>query len=187
MTRMIFFTASTLDGFIATEDHSLDWLLSRDIDHEGPGGGAAFMSRIGAAAMGASTYQWILDYAGVDKWEYEFPCWVFTHRDGMPVAQGPDGPGDIRFTQDDVRTVYDEMAAAAGDRDLWMIGGGDLAGQFADAGLLDEMIVSFAPVTIGAGKPLLPRHVELELTDLARNGEFAIATYRVKPPAAPER
>ncbi len=86
-----------------------------------------------------------------------------------------------------MHTVYDEMAAAAGDRDLWMIGGGDLAGQFADAGLLDELIVSFAPVTIGAGAPLLPRHVELELTDLARNREFAIATYRVKPPVTPER
>ena len=187
MTRMVFFTASTLDGFIATEDHSLDWLLSRHIDHDGPGGGSAFMSRIGAAAMGASTYQWVLDHAGVDKLEYTFPCCVFTHRDGMPVAQGPDGPGDIRFTQDDVRTVYAEMAEAAGDRELWMIGGGDLAGQFADNGLLDELIVSLAPVTIGAGKPLLPRHLELELTDLTRNGEFAIVAYRVKPPVTPDR
>ena len=105
----------------------------------------------------------------------------------MPVAQGPDGPGDIRFTQDDVRTVYAEMAEAAGDRELWMIGGGDLAGQFADHGLLDELIVSLAPVTIGAGKPLLPRHLELELTDLTRNGEFAIVAYRVKPPVTPDR
>ncbi len=92
MSRMIFYTASTLDGFIATENHSLDWLLSRDIDHDGPGGGAAFMSRIGAAAMGASTYQWVLDYAGVDKWEYEFPCWSSPTATACRLRRGPTDP-----------------------------------------------------------------------------------------------
>ena len=51
------------------------------------------------------------------------------------------------------------MAAAAGGRNLWVVGGGDLAGQFADAGLLDEVLVTIAPVTLGAGAPLLPRRI----------------------------
>ena len=53
------------------------------------------------------------------------------------------------------------MVGAAGDRNVWIVGGGDLAGQFADAGLLDEVIVSIAPVTLGGGAPLLPRRIEL--------------------------
>jgi dihydrofolate reductase len=76
------------------------------------------------------------------------------------------------------------MAAAAGGRNRWIVGGGDLAGQFADAGLLDEVIVYVAPVTLGAGAPLLPRRIELRLEELGQNGEFACARYAVVRPDA---
>lgn len=185
MTKTVYYTASTLDGFLATDDHNLDWLLTREIDRNGPGGGEEFFAGIGAMAMGASTYRWVLDHSDADGWEFEVPCWVFTHRDDLPVARTADGPADIRFTRAEVREVHALMRAAAGERNLWVVGGGDLAGQFADRGLLDELVVSFAPVTIGSGRPLLPRHVEFEPVDVARNGEFAVLTYRVKPPAAP--
>ena len=59
------------------------------------------------------------------------------------------------------------MTAAAGGKDLWVVGGGDLAGQFADAGLLDEVITYVAPVTLGSGRPLLPRRLELRLEETA--------------------
>jgi len=179
MTRMIYYTASTLDGFLATEDHSLDWLLTRETGDGGPVGYDEFIAGIGAIAMGSSTYRWVLDHVGEDKWEYDLPCWVFTHRNTLPVARREDEPGDIRFTQKDVRQVYEEMAEAADGRDLWMVGGGDLAGQFADHGLLDELIVSFAPVTIGAGRPLLPRHVEMRPLEVGQSGEFAVVRYEV--------
>jgi dihydrofolate reductase len=167
-----YFTASTLDGFIATPDHSLAWLLSRDHDPGGPLGYDGFIAGVGALAMGASTYQWILDHHD-EPWPYRQPCWVFTHR------QFPEPDGDVRFTAAPVAEVHAEMVAAAGGKDVWLVGGGDLVGQFHDAGLLDEVWVQYAPVTIGAGAPLLPRHVELELVELARNREFACARYRV--------
>ena len=76
------------------------------------------------------------------------------------------------------------MVVAAGDRNVWIVGGGDLAGQFADAGLLDEVIVSIAPVTLGGGAPLLPRRIELHLDELGRNGDFASARFSVvRPPS----
>ena len=71
------------------------------------------------------------------------------------------------------------MVEAAGDRNVWVVGGGDLAGQFADHGLLDELLVMIAPVTLGAGRPLLPRRIELNVEDVARNGDFACATFTV--------
>jgi dihydrofolate reductase len=67
---------------------------------------------------------------------------------------------------------------------VWVVGGGDLAGQFAAEGLLDEVWVSMAPVTLGGGAPLLPRHVELELMEVARNRDFACLRYAVLPPDA---
>jgi dihydrofolate reductase len=51
------------------------------------------------------------------------------------------------------------MRVAAGSRNLWIVGGGDLAGQFHDAGLLDEIIVQIGSVTLGSGKPLFPRRL----------------------------
>src|SRR5262249_55597322 len=129
---------------------------------------------------GATTYEWVLEheFAGKDPvdvtWPYDQPSWVFTHRE-LPAAPG----AEIRFVQGDVRAVHEEMVAAAGDRDVWIAGGGDLVGQFADAGLLDEVIVYVAPVTIGAGAPLLPRRLELRLEELGRNGDFACARYSV--------
>ena len=74
------------------------------------------------------------------------------------------------------------MAEAAGARNIWIVGGGDLAGQFADEGLLDEVIVSIAPVTLGGGAPLLPRRIELRLDELGRNGDFAGARFSVVQP-----
>ena len=74
------------------------------------------------------------------------------------------------------------MVAAADGKDVWVVGGGDLAAQFAEAGLLDRMLLSVAPVTLGAGRPLLPRPFDLRLVELARNGAFACLTYDVVGP-----
>ena len=90
----------------------------------------------------------------------------------------------MSFVCGDVRPVHAAMAAAAGDKNVWIVGGGELAGAFADADLLDELILGVAPVTLGAGAPLLPRRLtssRLSLTDLRRNGEFAYLTYAVGP------
>ena len=179
-----YFTASSVDGFIADPDNSLSWLLSRDVDASGPMAYQRFEESVGVLVMGATTYQWILDHeVGADgsvTWPYEIPCWVFTHRDLPRVA------GDIRFVQGPVAPLHPEMVAAAAGRNVWVVGGGDLAGQFADAGLLDEVWIQYAPVSLGAGAPLLPRRLELRLEEVARNADFACARYSVVPPTAQE-
>lgn len=168
-----YYTASSLDGFIATAEHSLDWLLRQDIDENGPMAYPGFIAGIGALAMGSSTFEWVMRREG-GRWDYAQPTWVFTHRD-IPAPAG----GDVRFTHEDVRQVHADMAAAAEGKDLWIVGGGDLAGQFADAGLLDQVWVQYAPVVLGSGPPLLPRRVDLELIDVARNRSFMCGRYRV--------
>ena len=173
-----YFTASSADGFIADPEHSLSWLLSRDVDTRGPMGYERFLEEsVGALAMGSTTYRWLLDHelrGDLSRpWPYEFPTWVFSTR------QLPRVRGDVRFVRGPVRPPHQDMVAAAGGRVVWVVGGGDLAGQFADAGLLDELWVQYAPVTLGAGSPLLPRHVELRLEDVARNRDFACARYTV--------
>lgn len=179
MTRTTYYTATTLDGFIADEHDSLDWLFVQPHDTSGPMNYDDFFAGIGAVCMGATTYAWILDHqvATGEAWAYPMPSWVFTHR----RFDVPDG-ADVRFVAGAVEPVHAEMAAAAGGKDLWVIGGGHLAADFATAGLLDEVVVSIAPVTLGAGRPLFPRPFDLELVELDRNGAFACARYTISRP-----
>jgi dihydrofolate reductase len=175
-----YYTATTLDGFIADLDNSLDWLFTRKHDESGPMNYGQFIAGVGALAMGSTTYEWILDHEFADKppaewrWPYDVPCWVFTHRQLQVV---PDAP--IEFTNADVTEVHRHMVAAAGNQNIWIVGGGDLAAQSPDAGLVDEVIVSIAPVTLGAGAPLLPRRIELRLDETARNGDLVCARFSV--------
>ena len=129
MSLTQYYTATTLDGFIADPDNSLDWLFTRKREEDGPLNYGDFIAGIGALAMGSTTYEWILDheFAGKDqaewRWPYEIPCWVFTHRQLSVVPHAR-----IEFTSADIASVHKEMVAAAGDRNVWIVGGGDLAG-----------------------------------------------------------
>lgn len=153
-----YYTATSLDGFLATEDDSLDWLFPLgDVNETGY---PAFIAEVGALAMGATTYEWMVRHSDKvaestgSKWPYSQPAWVFTHRN-LPTVEG----ADVRFVEGDVRDVHRQMVEAAGHKNIWIVGGGDLAGQFHDAGLLDEAILQVASVTLGSGKPLFPRRV----------------------------
>ena len=153
-----YYTASTLDGFIATEDDSLDWLFP--LGDVNASSYPAFIAGVGALAMGASTYEWLLRNGDAvaeetgSPWPYAQPAWVFSHR-VHPAIEG----ADIRFVAGDVRQVHADMKVAVGGRNIWIVGGGELAGQFHDAGLLDELIVQIGSATLGSGKPLLPRRI----------------------------
>ncbi|WP_293694987.1 dihydrofolate reductase family protein [uncultured Agrococcus sp.] len=176
---LTYHTATTLDGFIADPDDSLEWLLRQPIDESGPFSFGHFFEGIGAIVMGSTTYRWVREHlvGSGEPWPYTVPCWVMTSGEQEPIEGA-----DIRFASGDVRPVYEQMVQAAGDKGLWVVGGGDLAGQFADAGLLEEIVVSIAPVTLGAGRPVFPRRLDLELLELAQNQAFACARYRVVGP-----
>ena len=177
-----YYTASSLDGFIATEDDSLDWLFPLgDInDTSYP----SFIAQVGALAMGSATYEWMLRHADKvsdetgSSWPYRQPTWVFSSRK-LPTIQG----ADIRFFKGDVKPVHPEMARAAGEKNVWIVGGGDLAGQFYDADLLDEVLVQIGSVTLGRGKPLFPRRITmpaLQLMSVRQVGPgFAELRYQV--------
>ncbi|TAL16902.1 MAG: dihydrofolate reductase [Frankiales bacterium] len=170
--RTQYYVASSIDGFIAEPEETLDWLLSRDTgDAEGAPGCDDFIAGTGALAMGSRTYEWVLAHED-GRWPYDLPCWVFTSRELEPR------PG-VTFTSDDVTTVHRSMVEAAGGRNVWLVGGGELVGRFADAGLLDEILLALVPVTLGAGYPLLPRRVELRLEESFRAGELLMTRFSV--------
>ncbi|MGQ0546989.1 MAG: dihydrofolate reductase family protein [Betaproteobacteria bacterium] len=176
-----YYTAASLDGFIADPAHSLDWLFQFGVQETADFPG--FLADVGALAMGSSTYEWLRKHLiepSADQaraWPYKQPAWIFTTRSLRSV------PGaDIRFVRGDVVPVHQAMRAAAGGKNIWLVGGGDLVGQFHDRGLLDELIVTIAPVTLGAGKLLLPRAIvkpPLQLFGIQLHGPFIQLRNRV--------
>lgn len=151
MSRTIYFTAATINGLIADEQGSLEWLTTIEPSattddpatgdaKDEPPAHVAFMEQIGVLVEGSTTYQWCLDHGETDFTGGRFPTFVFTSR-SLPAAAG----ADVRFRSGNVRDSFDEIRAAADGKDIWLVGGGDLAGQFYDAGLLDELQISIAP------------------------------------------
>jgi len=179
-----YYTATSLDGYIADDDTSLDWLFEVE-RASGEEDFMRFFGDVGAMAMGATTYEWVLDHERLldhpEKWHAYYgdtPCWVFTHRT-LPSIPGV----ALHFVKGDVAPVHREMTRAAADKNIWLVGGGELVGQFADRTLLDEILVGIAPVTLGSGAPLLPRRLtttDLELVDVVRDEQFVRLTYRLR-------
>jgi dihydrofolate reductase len=186
MGRILFDTATTINGWIADENNSLAWLFAVE-NGEHPDEGL-FPSGAAVMVEGSTTYEWVLAESDIlanpEKWR-EFhgdrPTFVFSTRE-LPV---PDG-ADIRFVSGAVDEALPAIRQAAGDGDIWVVGGGDLAGQFLDAGALDEIALSVAPVALIGGAPVFPRRVEsdrLRLVSAEKVGQFARLVYSVKPEA----
>src|SRR3954451_21240088 len=112
----VYFTASSLDGFVVDDANSLDWLTSRAVDPNGLFGYEAFAESVGALAMGSSTYEWILDNQPGD-WMYEQPTWVLTHRPEI-IADGH----PVRTFAGEVTELHPELVSAAAGRDVWVVG-----------------------------------------------------------------
>lgn len=167
----VYYAASSLDGFIVDEADSLDWLTSRAVDADGPFGYGAFAKSVGALAMGSATYEWLVKNQPGD-WMYPQPTWVLTGRPGIIQAGHP-----VQAFDGDVTGLHAKLVTAAAGRDVWVVGGGQVAAQFVAAGLIDEMIVSYAPCSLGSGARVLPVRSEWRLTETAVNGDFVCARW----------
>ena len=185
MGKVVFDTATSLNGWIADEAGSLDWLFAV------PGGDAPADGLFPAGATvlveGSTTYEWVLAHedllAHPERWRAFYgdrPVFVFTSRT-LPVPSG----ADVRFVSGPVVRALPEIRDAAGAGDVWVVGGGELAGQLLDAGALDEIALSVAPVALTGGAPLLPRTVgaeRLTLVSATAVGQFARLVYSLRRP-----
>ncbi|MGN6127392.1 MAG: dihydrofolate reductase family protein [Humibacter sp.] len=185
---IIFNTATTVNGYLADPENSLQWLF--DVGGEEPPMDD-FLDSIGSLVMGSTTYEWVLDHESLlaepEKWQSFFgsrPTFVFSTRE-LPIPRG----ADVRVVSGPVQAQLPAIRDAAGEKHVWVEGGGDLVGQFLDVGALDRIVLSVAPVFLAAGAPLLPRTVlsdRLRLESVEQVGRFAVLTYDVVPVGHPE-
>lgn len=144
MTKIIYYVAASLDGYIATQDGGVDWLSSYNAPDEDYGY-STFYDSVDGLIEGSKTYEQAL---GFGEWPHPGkPCWVCTHR--HLESKQP----EVRFTQASPRELVSELRRLGLAR-VWLVGGSQLAASFKAQGLIDEYIISVIPTVLGSGIPL---------------------------------
>lgn len=165
MSKIVLYIASSLDGKIAKKDNSLDWLYAlpnpNQIDH----GYNAFLNSVGTTIMGKNTYNEIISF-GVD-WPYpDKHSYVVTSDENFQLSS----PNTFIISSDLVAFV--NKLKEKSSKDIWLIGGGQLIASFISNDLLDRMILTLIPTTLGEGIPLFPDHSKETLWNISNVEKF---------------
>lgn len=169
--KIVCYIAASMDGYIAAPNDSLDWLMKTE--GEGDAGYAGFMETVDTLICGRRTYDWVVEREGAFPYQ-EQTCYVFTH--------SPGEESQVKFVNEDIKLFGDKLKAQDG-KNIWLIGGSQLLHQFLKAELVDEFVISIAPVVIGKGIPLfqeLDFEIDFVLKDVRRYGQFAQLHYEKK-------
>lgn len=150
MSTLVYYVAATLDGYISTQQHKLDWLENFALGDDATAY-ADFYQTVGAVVMGSQTYEWIMSNAP-DDWPYQdVPAFVMSNRYLSAPANL-----DITFLRGDAGAIAAKARQAAKGKNVWLVGGGRTAACFANAGELQQLFITTIPTFIGTGVPVLP-------------------------------
>lgn len=168
--KLVLFIATSLDGYIATETESLDWLFN--VEGEGDNGYSEFYETVDTIIMGKKTYDWV-----IKNIEGDFPyknkeCYVFTRSPIMDTE-------NVKFVNKDIGSFTNSLKDQEG-KNIWIVGGGDLLHSFIKEKLVDEFILTVAPTIIGKGIRLFKEanhQFELSLKGTRRFNQFVELHY----------
>lgn len=144
--KAIAFIATSLDGFIAEKDGSVEWLFT-DMNY----GYSEFYSSVGTIVMGRKTFDQIATFGGQYPYAGKETV-VFSRNPGTFLRKNPRG---VRFSADVIGTVRRLLMKKKSKGNIWIVGGADILSILLKAGLVDRIIVSIHPIILGQGIPLL--------------------------------
>lgn len=171
--KVVLFIAASLDGYIARNDETLDWLF--EVEGEGDNGYSAFYETVDTVIMGRRTFDWVINHVNE-----EFPykgkeCFVFSR-------EKQNENKDVKFVSDNIIPFTDKLKEQKG-KSIWLVGGGDLIHSFLKEKLVDELIITVAPVLLGTGISLFKENdleQQLELKGIKSFNQFVEMHYIVK-------
>ena len=171
--KLVLFISTSLDGYIATKDESLDWLFK--VEGEGDNGYSEFYETVDTILFGKRTYDWVMKQ-GIEELPYKNKkCYVFTR---SPL----DDKEDVKFINEDAVHFTNKLKNQEG-RNIWVVGGGELLHSFIKNKLVDEFIIKVAPILLGTGIPLFREgdySLNLSLKDVRNFNQFVELHYEVK-------
>lgn len=173
--KVVLYIASSLDGYIATEEDSLDWLFQVEGQEEANEVIENFDRTIDTLIMGRRTFDWVMkEMKGKNPYENKM-TYVYTH-------QPQEFSEKIQYTQIQPVELIDVLRKEPG-KDIWLMGGGGVILDFLEAGLVDEIILTIAPVLLGKGVPLFKEGdyaSQWKLKSTRQFGQFAELTLERK-------
>ena len=170
---LVLFIASSLDGYIATKDESVEWL--DNVEGEGDNGFSEFYETVDTVLLGKKTYDWVMKQ-DIKEFPYKNKeCYVFT-RSSIEDTE------DVTFINEDVTKFVDKLKSQDGNN-IWLVGGGELLYSFIQEKLVDEIIITVAPTILGNGIPLFKEgdyQLDLSLEGTRNFNQFVELHYVVK-------
>lgn len=171
--NLVLFIASSLDGYIATKDESLEWLYN--VEGEGDNGFSEFYETVDTVLLGKRTYDWVMKQ-DIEEFPYKNKeCYVFT-RSSIEDTE------DVKFVNNNVTEFVDKLKSQDG-KNIWIVGGGELLHSFIQEKLVDELIITVAPSLLGKGVPLFREgdyQLDLSLKRMRSFNQFVELHYEVK-------
>ena len=171
--NLVLFIASSLDGYIATKDESLEWLYN--VEGEGDNGFSEFYDTVDTILMGKRTFDWVMNQ---DLKEFPYKnkeCYVFTRS----LTENTEV---VKFVNGDVTNFVNKLKSQDG-KNIWIVGGGELLHSFIQEKLVDELIITVAPTLLGKGIPLFREgdyQLNLLLKKMRNFNQFVELHYEVK-------
>ncbi|KKH49348.1 dihydrofolate reductase family protein [Methanosarcina sp. 1.H.A.2.2] len=161
--RIKLYIACSLDGFIAQENGSIDWLTEYESSPKTDYGYSEFYASISTVLMGRKTYEQVLSFG---DWPYgEKKTYVFT-RQKEPLLR----ENNVEFVSGDVGEFMRQVQENT-DEDIWLVGGSQLIKAFLEEDLVQDLIIFVVPLILGSGIPLFDRigkEVRLRMIDTER-------------------
>lgn len=170
--KLVLYIAASLDGFIATEDHNLDWLFL--VEGEGDNGFSKFYDTVDTFLIGRTTYDWIMQQ---EKGNFPYKgkeCYVFSRTQ-------KDDNEYVKFVTEDVVSFLKKIRNKDG-KNIWIVGGGELLDAFMKEKLVNELVINIAPVLLGKGIPLFRNNeiqTNLSLDNIKSYNQFVELHYSV--------
>ncbi len=168
----------SLDGFIAREDGSIDWLMKANqlVSPDEDGGYKHFISDVDAIVMGRHSYEKVLSF---EPWPYALPVLVLSHE----TIHVPESlKSKVQRISESPHALVERLSKA-GMNHLYIDGGLTIQ-TFLNEDCIDELIITVVPVLIGQGKRLfgaLKEDIELRLIESREIGAcFVQLRYKVK-------
>lgn len=139
--KLILFIATSLDGYIATKDDSVAWL--DNVEGEGDNGFSEFYDSVDTVLLGRRTYDWIIEQELSQFPYHDKQCFVFT-------KEAISNTEHASFVQTDVGSFVASLKKQAG-KNIWLVGGAKLFQSLFEQDLVDELIITVAPIVLGQG------------------------------------
>lgn len=154
MPRIKLYIATSLDGFIARENGSIDWLTKYENNPETDYGYSEFYASIGKVLMGRKTYEQALEFG---EWPYrEKKSYVFT-RQKEPTRR----ENNVEFVSEDIGEFVRQLKRNT-EEDIWLVGGSQIIKVFFEENLVQDLILFVVPIILGSGIPLFD-HIGKEI------------------------